>query len=111
QVGVLWLVDADRADNLRRNVQRARGLGVNVATRSPAEVRTLVPAMAVDDVALGAYEPESGYADAAMTTNAFATRARELGATVAQYVSAENILTTGDRVTGVRTDAGELHAP
>jgi len=111
QVGVLWLVDADRADNLRRNVQRARGLGVNVATQSPAEVRTLVPAMAVDDVALGAYEPESGYADAAMTTNAFATRARDLGATVAQYVTVEQILTGGGRVTGVRTSAGEIHAP
>jgi glycine/D-amino acid oxidase-like deaminating enzyme len=73
---VLWLVDADRADNLRRNVQRARGLGVNVATQSPAEVRALVPAMAVDDVALGAYEPESGYADAAMTTK----RLRDPGA-------------------------------
>ena len=89
QVGVLWLVDADRAENLRENVRRARTLGANVATQTPADVRALVPAMAVDDVALGAYEPESGYADAAMTTNAFATRARELGATVAQYVSVE----------------------
>ena len=67
--------------------------------------------MAVDDVALGAYEPESGYADAAMTTNAFATRARELGATIAQYVTVEGILTGGGRVTGVRTSAGEIHAP
>ena len=93
----------DRAENLRANVDRARALGANVATQSPADVQAIVPAMAVDDVALGAYEPESGYADAAMTTNAFATRARELGATVAQYVTVEGILTGGDRVTGVRT--------
>ena len=111
QVGILWLVGADRAANLRANVQRARQLGANVGIVEPAEIRALVPAIAVDDVALGAYEPESGYADAGMTTNAFATRAGELGATVAQYVTVESIATAGDRVTGVRTDAGEIHAP
>ena len=111
QVGILWLVGPDRADNLRANVRRARELGANVVTRTPDEVHALVPAMAVDDVALGAYEAESGYADAAMTTNAFATRASELGATVVQYVPVEAILTAGERVTGVRTAAGEIHAP
>jgi glycine/D-amino acid oxidase-like deaminating enzyme len=111
QVGVLWLVGPDRADNLRANVRRAQALRANVQVLGPAEVQALVPAMAVDDVAAGAYEPESGYADAAMTTNAFATRARELGATVVQYVPVEAILTAGGRVTGVRTGGGEIHAP
>ena len=111
EVGVLWLVGADRAENLQANAVRARALGANVRPVTPAEVRALVPSMAVDDVALGAYEPESGYADAAMTTNAFATRAQELGATVVQYVPVETILRTGARVTGVRTAAGEIHAP
>ena len=60
QVGVLWLVGPDRAENLRANVRRARELGANVVTLSPGEVQALVPAMAVDDVALGAYEAESG---------------------------------------------------
>ena len=110
QVGILWLVGPDRAANLRANVQRARELGADVRVLEPAEVHALVPAMAVDDVALGAHEPESGYADAAMTTNALATRAGELGATVAQYVTVEALLTAGDKVTGVRTEAGEIHA-
>lgn len=111
QVGILWLVGPDRADNLRANVGRARALGANVVVQTPAEAQALVPAMAVDDVALAAYEAESGYADAAMTTNAFATRAGELGATVVQYTPVEALLTAGDRVTGVRTATGEIHAP
>src|SRR5215831_4062879 len=111
QVGILWLVGSDRAENLRANVQRARQLGANVRVVERAEIQALVPAIAVDDVALGAYEPESGYADAGMTTNALATRAGELGATVAQYVTVEAIATAGDKITGVRTDAGEIHAP
>jgi sarcosine oxidase subunit beta len=110
QVGVLWLAGPAQTDNLRANVEQAQKLGVHVVPLPPREVQALVPAMAVDDVGLGAYEPESGYADAAMTTNALATRAGELGATVAQYVAAEAILTAGDRVTGVRTGAGEIQA-
>ena len=111
QAGILWLAGPDQADHLRANVRRARELGANVVPLPPGEVAALVPAMAVDDVALGAYEAESGYADAAMTTNAFATRARELGATVVQYTAVDAILTTGARVTGVRTAAGEIQAP
>jgi sarcosine oxidase subunit beta len=111
QVGILWLAGADRAANLRENVRRAQGAGVRVDLLTPSEARALVPAMAVDDVALAAHEPQSGYADAASTTNALATRARELGATVVQHVPVEAILATHGRVTGVRTEAGEIHAP
>jgi sarcosine oxidase, subunit beta len=111
QVGIMWLVGEDRADNLRENVRRAQALGVRVDLLAPADAQALVPAMAVDDVALAAYEPESGYADAASTTNALAGRAKELGATIVQHVPVEAILVAGGRVTGVRTAAGEIHAP
>jgi sarcosine oxidase, subunit beta len=111
QVGILWLAGPDRAAYLEANVGRARGLGVQVNLVTPADVRALVPEMAVDDLAVAAHEPESGYADAASTTNALAARARELGAAVVQHVSVEALLTSGDRMTGVRTAAGEIHAP
>jgi sarcosine oxidase, subunit beta len=111
QVGILWLAAADRAGNLEGNVRRARALGVRVDLLTPAEVQALVPAMAVDDLAVAAHEPESGYADAASTTNALAARARELGATVIQHVPVEALLASGGRMTGVRTAAGEIHAP
>jgi sarcosine oxidase, subunit beta len=58
-----------------------------------------------------AHEPESGYADATATTNALATRARELGATVLQHVPVESIVTAGGKVTGVRLADGEISAP
>ncbi len=111
QVGHLWLVGPDAAAHLRANVLRARELGARVTLLSPDEARALVPHMAVDDVAQASYEPESGYADASSTTNALATRARELGATIVQYTAVEAVLTDGGRVTGVRTAAGEIAAP
>jgi len=111
QVGILWLAAPDRATNLKENVRRARALGVRVDLLTPAEVQALVPEMAVDDLAVAAHEPESGYADASSTTNALATRARELGATVVQHVPVDAVLVAGGRVTGVRTAEGEIHAP
>jgi sarcosine oxidase subunit beta len=77
----------------------------------PDDIRALVPQIAVPDVALGAYEPESGYADASSTTNAFAARARELGAAIVQDVAVTRILADGARVTGVATESGEVSAP
>jgi sarcosine oxidase subunit beta len=111
QVGIVWLVGEDRAAHLRDNVKRAQALGVQVDLLTPGEVQALVPAINVDDVALAAHEPESGYADAASTTNALANRAKELGATIVQHVSVETIRVAGGRVTGVRTSAGEIDAP
>ena len=111
QVGILWLAPPDRAANLRENVRRARALGVRVDLLTPEELKSLVPAMAVDDVAVAAHEPESGYADASSTTNALAARARELGAAIVQHVPVEAVLVSGGRVTGVRTAEGEIHAP
>jgi glycine/D-amino acid oxidase-like deaminating enzyme len=111
QVGILWLAGPDRGAHLRENVRRARALGVRVDLVAPDAVATLAPGIAAGDVALAAHEPESGYADAAMTTNALAARARELGATVLQHVPVREILTAGGKVSGARTAAGDVSAP
>jgi len=111
QVGILWLAAEDRAANLRENVRRARGLGVKVDLLTPGELKTLLPAINADDLAVAAYEPESGYADASSTTNALAASARELGATIVQHVPVEALLVAGNRVTGVRTAGGDIQAP
>ena len=89
----------------RENVRRARALGVQVNLLTPGELKALVPAITLDDLAVAAHEPESGYADAASTTNALAASARELGATIVQHVPVEALLVAGSRVTGVRTAA------
>jgi glycine/D-amino acid oxidase-like deaminating enzyme len=111
QVGILWLAAEDRAANLRENVRRARALGVNVNLLNSGELKALIPAIHADDIVVAAHEPESGYADAASTTNALAASARELGATIVQHVPVETLLVAGNRVTGVRTAGGDIQAP
>src|SRR6266851_5026673 len=89
----------------------ARELGVRVDLLAPEDVRRLVPELSVADVAAGAHEPESGYADPSSTTNALVNRARELGATIVQYVAVEALLADGKRVTGVPTTQCTISAP
>ncbi|MBI3978437.1 MAG: FAD-binding oxidoreductase [Chloroflexi bacterium] len=111
QVGFMVLVDAEGAPHLEANINRSRKVGSRVKLISPDDVKQLVPDIAVDDIALASYESESGYADPASTTNAFANRARDLGATIVQYTPTTEILTAGGKVTGVRTAKGDVSAP
>jgi len=111
QVGMLWIADTESAEHLRASVARAHELGVRVSVVSPEEIRALVPEISVHDIALGSYEPESGYADPSSTTQALVARARDLGATIVQYVPVTAILTNGTSVGGVSTAAGDIAAP
>ena len=111
QVGMLVLAGPDTAPHLQHNALRARELGAGVALISPAEVKALVPAARVDDVALASYEAESGYADPSSTANALVNRARDLGATIIQYRRVDAIRVAGSRVIGVRTESEDVDAP
>src|SRR6267142_5157862 len=111
QVGMLALAGPDTAPHLRHNALRARELGAGVTLISPAEVKALVPAARVDDVALASYEAESGYADPSSTANALGNRARDLGATIIQYQRVDAIRVAGSRVIGVRTESTDIDAP
>ena len=98
------------ADALRENVEMRRGIGVNTQVLSPAALRELQPAARVDDIALAAYEPEAGYADPVAATQAFAARAKELGAAFRTGTFVKNIRVDGSRVIGVETNIGQIDA-
>lgn len=78
--GYSVMVDEADAQTLRNNVQMHRELGANVQLLSPDELKELVPSLNVGDAALGAYEPEGGYANPQQTVAAFATAAQKCGA-------------------------------
>ena len=110
-VGMLALVGPDTAPRLRENALHAQKLGARVTLVSPTDVKTLVPAANVDDIALASYEAESGYADPSSTANALINRARDLGATIVQYRNVDTIRTAGGTVVGVRTEGVDIDAP
>lgn len=102
---LILLADWDEAAG-RANAAMNRELGVNIQTLAPADMEALVPQMSTDDVALGLYEPDSGYADPIATTYAFARRAADLGATIVPGGKVTGFQVAGGRLTGVETESG-----
>jgi glycine/D-amino acid oxidase-like deaminating enzyme len=111
RTGYLALVGPGDEAALAGNVAMQASVGVDARVVSPAEVRALVPDMAVDDLAAAAYEPDAGYADPAGTTAALARRARELGARLVEGVAVRRIVVERGMVRGVDTGDGRVSAP
>jgi sarcosine oxidase subunit beta len=111
RTGFLQVVAPPYADNLRRNVQMLRAIGVETVAISPAEAKALQPFLNVEDVGAAAYEPLSGYASPADTVEGFRRRATELGADIRQWTPVTRILRQESRVTGVETPGGRIATP
>ncbi|MBK8021067.1 MAG: FAD-binding oxidoreductase [Chloroflexi bacterium] len=111
RTGALFIVDKRDEEGLKANIALQKGVGINTDFLDADSLRELVPYLNVEDLGGGAYEPDAGCADGSMAANAFAKRARDLGASVLQGVKVTRILTQGSRVTGVETDQGEFSAP
>jgi glycine/D-amino acid oxidase-like deaminating enzyme len=111
EIGWVQFVGHRDVAAFERVVARARELGAGVRMMALDDVKALVPAMETGDIGAACYEEHSGCGDPALTTNAYAKGARELGAEIVQYTEVTSIRTTGDKVTGVRTAKGDVDAP
>lgn len=109
--GFLKIVKREYEGKLRGNVANQQKVGINTSVISAEEVRKLFPDVATDDFDYAAYEPDSGYADATLTTNSFIEAAKRNNATLIQNCEVTAIHTAGGKVTGVGTDKGEFAAP
>lgn len=109
--GFLRLVPASDVENMKKNVAMHRELGADARLLTAAEVKLLEPEWVVDDFEIAAYEPGSGYGDAAVAANDLLERARELGATYLPRTRVHAIRVEAGRVRGVTTDAGAIDAP
>lgn len=98
QTGRVILFGERDRQAVKANAAMNRELGVSLSAITPNEVQDLLPEAVMDDVVVGIWEPESGYADPVSTTYAFAEQAQRHGAEVL----------TNTPVTGLRTDGGQL---
>jgi glycine/D-amino acid oxidase-like deaminating enzyme len=87
----------------------AAAVGLETELLSEGDVRERVPGL-TGPLAGGIYSPTDGQADPHRVAPAFARRAAGLGATVLEQVAVESVLVEGGRVTGVRTDGGDIAA-
>src|SRR5436190_852660 len=76
-------------------------IGIETRLVGADEMRELVPGIAVDDRAIGAYEPRAGFCDPLLAVHAFADLARECGAELRIGVEARRVVVEEERVRGV----------
>ncbi|MBU6422601.1 MAG: FAD-binding oxidoreductase [Chloroflexi bacterium] len=85
-------------------------LGLDVRMLDRADIEELVPGIRTDDLAGGRFGAQDGYGDTLAALAGFAASAVLEGVRIAEGVTATELLRTGDRVTGVRTAAGDVSA-
>jgi sarcosine oxidase subunit beta len=111
KTGFMQIAKREHEDKLRGNVANQQRIGINTSVISADDVKKLVPDFLTDQFDFAAYEPDSGYADATLTTNSFIEAAKRFGATLIQNCEVTAIQTSGGAVKGVSTTQGEFAAP
>ena len=109
ETGFAVVVDERNAPRLRANVAMLQRIGVNTEVVTAAELRQREPNAFVDDVALAAFEPQSGYADPVATTESLAAAAKGHGADFSTNTPVARIAHRGGRAAGVVDGAGRVH--
>lgn len=109
QTGFAVVVDERNRERLRANVAMLQRVGVNTEIVTAQDLKKAEPEAFVDDVALAAIEPQSGYADPVATTESFAAAARALGAEFSLNVPITGIAHRGGRAVGVIDGIGRTH--
>jgi len=95
---------------LRRTGAMAEHFGVDVHIISTAEAAEIWPLANLDDIIGAAWLPHDGRAEPAQLPRAIGEGARKHGATIHEGVRVLSLLQENGRVTGVRTDRGEVAA-
>jgi glycine cleavage system aminomethyltransferase T/glycine/D-amino acid oxidase-like deaminating enzyme len=99
-----------RVDELRYQRDVAVQGGVEAILLGPSEIREHWSLADPTGVKSGLLIPGDGHVNPGYAAIAFAKLAHESGATVREHVKVAEVLTSGGRVTGVRTDQGDVEA-
>ncbi|MFI6630409.1 FAD-dependent oxidoreductase [Nonomuraea fuscirosea] len=106
--GIKLATTPERMEEIRRQIGWARTFGLPLEEISVAEAVELFPLMDAEGVVGAAYLPTDGQIDPSQLCYALATRAREGGARLRTRTRVLGVRTAGGRVTGVRTDQGDI---
>ncbi len=112
KIGYLFLASSEPEMQLfRENVSLQQRMGVPVRSVSVEEIRRIVPYLRVDGIVGGTHCPVDGYAAPYEVTMGYAAQARRRAVTIHEQRSVTAVLKSRDKITGVMTSAGPIHAP
>ena len=109
-VGYLLAVADDQAEGCADNVALGRSLGVRTELVTAHQLREIEPLLATDGLACGAWEPDSGLIDPVKVTLSAAVAAQMAGAKTLFGSPVRALRTKQEKITGVVTDDGDIHA-
>ncbi|WP_341730186.1 FAD-binding oxidoreductase [Brooklawnia sp.] len=108
QVGYVVGVGEENIEPFSASVKNQQSIGVNTEFIGADAVHELWPVANLDEFAAFCWEPRGGYGDAYATTQALAANLRARGITIRQGAEVAEILTEGDKTTGVKLSDGEI---
>lgn len=108
--GVTVARTPDRMVQLQRTAASAAAFNMDCALLTPEQALEHYPVMRVDDLVGAIWLPADGKANPTDLTFALAKGARMRGTQVIEKIRVLDILTDGGRVSGVRTDDGDIEA-
>lgn len=108
--GVTVARTQDRMIQLRRTAASAAAYDLECELLDPQEALQRYPVMRTDDLVGAIWLPADGKANPTDLTMALAKGARQRGARVFERVRVLDVLITDGRVSGVRTDVGDIEA-
>jgi len=109
--GYLIFSGPDTLVEFERNVSLQRDAGADVELIDTRQALELHPLLDASRIAGAAFEPLSGFADPHMTAMAYVDAARRYGVKIRQGTIVREVVEDAeDRVTGVRTDGGDISA-
>ncbi|MEE9324793.1 MAG: FAD-dependent oxidoreductase [Dehalococcoidia bacterium] len=110
--GNLLVAESEKdVEQFEESVKVAQGLGLNSTMVTPQRIQEIVPFLKKGPFIAGMWCPEDGHADPHKAVNAFANAAREYGAQIYTHCPVQGIELSGDRISHVVTDMGEIKTP
>ncbi len=101
---------AGRLEEMKRNASMAKVFDLRVDVVTTEEIRERLPLINTEDVLGGIHIPTDGYGNAVDITQALSKGARTGGAKIFQDTKVNSIQHDGERITGVRTERGDIAA-
>jgi len=112
RIGYLFLATTDQDVKVfQQNLILQEQFGIAVEWLHPDEIRRRFPYLKMDDILGGTFSPRDGYAGPSEVLSGFAGGAKRAGVRIYEGVEAKEILADKGKVTGVRTNGGEISSP
>ncbi|WNI14318.1 NAD(P)/FAD-dependent oxidoreductase [Actinacidiphila sp. ITFR-21] len=111
RTGFVMIVAEEYAANLAKNTAAVQEAGGRAHLITADELTAEYPGLRLDRPAAVSYEPDGGYGDPAAATRALLRSAERRGAVLAEGLEVTGLTSAGERITGVTTNLGPVHAP